>query len=323
MINDKSKYVILGAFPPPVGGVSIYCERKYKEIKIGKQYDARRVNTKSLKSLAMFFFDVTSWRLSNQPYLIEINGTNMLFFLLLFFLAKPKNCIYVDHNSSRRVIKKIDKFIFSFFMERIKKIIIVNSQLANNYKSSCKRKIIVKTPFIAPMADEVVKAKLKYSTPMLKLFDESVPVRNLVLCTAWKTVSTIKEKDLYGLLLTLDIYTELLPHFPNIHFIMMLGVVTDDKYGQRVLEVAEHLNKYNNCHLFCGNYSALPFLSKAKLLLRLTKTDGDSISVKEGLFFGCDVLCSDVVTRPVEALTVPLEYKQIINKIKTVIGTTK
>ncbi len=47
-----------------------------------------------------------------------------------------------------------------------------------------------------------------------------------------------------------------------------------------------------------GQYQFWPVYKRVHAFLRLTSTDGDSISIREAIHFGCPVLASDVVPRP-------------------------
>jgi hypothetical protein len=49
-----------------------------------------------------------------------------------------------------------------------------------------------------------------------------------------------------------------------------------------------------------GQKQLWPVFKYKPLFLRLTPTDGDSVSVREAIYFNCNVVASDVIQRPKE-----------------------
>jgi glycosyltransferase involved in cell wall biosynthesis len=66
-------------------------------------------------------------------------------------------------------------------------------------------------------------------------------------------------------------------------------------------------------------HSYYELLKKVDVMIRATSTDGDSISVKEALYLGKKVICSNVVSRPKETILYNYNDKEdlvtIINNI--------
>ena len=87
----------------------------------------------------------------------------------------------------------------------------------------------------------------------------------------------------------------------------MLGVITNDEFGLFIDSRINEVSQFKNIIVIKGGVSQLSVLDNTKVLLRLTKTDGDSVSVKEALDFGASVIASDVCPRPSDVILVSLE----------------
>lgn len=310
-------YILIGSFPPPLGGVSIYCSRRYELLRRSGE-NVRIVNT-SFKFSSIFRLSYYSlrYRFSNVTY--ELNSSNIIMLLLIMFLGISKKTVFVDHNSSRRVINNnLSCKVFHYLTSRFSKIKVVNSELKKNYRRDVQRKISTLSPFLPPsdLEMEVSKNQLKpFLTGILNSEE-----RNIVITSAWRPVNTLKEPDLYGILDCLAVYQQLIKKYPQYIFVLMIGEMAEDELSHRIRLLVVKLSRFKNFCFICGGLSQLALLPKTKLLLRLTKTDGDSVSVREAIYFGANVVCSNVVTRPANVATVPLnDTAELMAKIKEIL----
>ena len=58
-----------------------------------------------------------------------------------------------------------------------------------------------------------------------------------------------------------------------------------------------------------------------KLFIRATTTDGDSVSLREALYFGAPILASDVVPRPDGVMLFNLEKDDLSQKVDEYLGS--
>lgn len=313
---------LLGAKPPPLGGVSVYCTRRLNQLE-ENNIPFKHFDSKKKFNLISLILDSWILRLKKVEHTIEVNVSNPFVLAVLLMAGISSKCVFFDHNGSRRLIKKpFYKYIFTKFYRRCKHIQVVNASLKNNYCSI--ENISVKLPFLKPSPLEVELACKAFPCEFNFLFDNDLEERNIILTTAWKAVSTDNEYDLYGLLETLNIYKDLLPEFQFMNFVLMIGELGTSEFELEVLDKINALRNFSNFIFITGGVSQLPLLKNTKLLLRLTKTDGDSVSVREALHFNVKVIATDVTTRPFDVELVPpqsLDFTK--NKILTYLNSSK
>jgi len=305
------KYFVLGAMPPPLGGVSIYCMRRIESLKSVGRNVAVYNSTKKM-SLVLLILHAWWFRITNRNFTVEVNISNPLALFFLSVSGVARSSSFLDHNSSRRLKNgKVYSFCFKHFCRSAKSIAVVNPNLKKNYDFLPKVKqseIQVQSPFLAPTEFEVAEAKKRFPKHLEYLLKGST--RNIVLASAWMPVSTETENDLYGIKDTLKVFELCLASFPQITFVLMIGKFDDSVFSMETKELINELKKYSNFEFIEGGFSQLPLLPKTSTLLRLTKTDGDSLSVREVLHFGGNVIATDVTVRPPKVETVALKSSQ-------------
>lgn len=292
------KKIVLGAIPPPLGGVSTYCSRRLEQLNslnIGFGfYDSRSI-FEFLKFLTICIY----YNLLRKGYEVEVNVSNRFALLSMLILRISTKSIFIDHNGSRRLKNEfMGEVILYLFSKDAKKIHPVNDVLKNNYLSMgiSENKINVISPYLKPTYQEMKNAIDSFPKDFNHLTMSGG--RNIILSSAWQTASNENEYDLYGLLDVIEIYKKLSGDYKTLNFVLMIGVITEDNFGTLVSEKLSELSEISNIFIIIGGASQLPLLPKTKIFLRLTKTDGDSISVREALDMGAIVIATDVCPRP-------------------------
>jgi glycosyltransferase involved in cell wall biosynthesis len=307
-------HLFLGAIPPPIGGVSIYCKRRLEQLKL-QGVPVRFYNTNNRLNIISLIFFCCVLRLTKKRFLIEVNISSWLAILIICAFGLARKCIFVDHNSSRRFVKKkISAWVMNIFSERAMSVKLVNPGLKKNYASPHKVNFEMVSPFIAPSELEVLDAIKNFPPQHRSLLEKG----EIVFTSAWRTVSSHDEYDLYGLLKVLDIYECLVDKCPSTNFVLIVGEITNDEYGLKVKKKIDSLMPNENFHFVQGNVSQLALLPNTKVFLRLTKTDGDSLGVREAISLNIPVIASNVVWRPDEVTLVDLSNDE---KIKSLISS--
>lgn len=313
---------LLGAKPPPLGGVSVYCARRLNEL-AEKNIPFKYFDSK--KKINFILLILSSWilRLKKIEHTIEVNVSNPLVLALLSITRLTSKCVFFDHNGSRRLINNsFYNYIFTKFYRRCKHIKVVNPSLKKNY--SLVENISIESPFLKPSPLEYELACKVFPNEFRFLLNDKLETRNIVLTTAWKAVSNDEEFDLYGILDTLNIYKDFLPRFQSINFVLMIGELGASEFELDVVNKINALRKFSNFIFITGGVSQLPLLKNTKLLLRLTKTDGDSVSIREALHFNVKVIATDVTARPVNVeLVSPSSIEVTKNKILAYLNSFK
>lgn len=109
--------------------------------------------------------------------------------------------------------------------------------------------------------------------------------------------------DLYGIDLCVDLLHRCTEKFPNIGLLFALG--DPCAHGDYLGMMQRKLNSLGidrNFHFMTGQKELWPLFKVADLSVRPTVSDGDAISVRESLYFGCPVIASDAAQRPGETI---------------------
>lgn len=304
-----------GATPPPLGGVSVYCIRRIEQLK-KNNLPFKHFESKCKFNLVKLIFYSWFYSLKKADYTIEVNVSNPLVFLILMIAGLSKYCAFYDHNGSRRSQEnKIKHYIFRKFSRKCKSIMLVNDELRKNYEQCLDDKISINSPFLPPTKFELEIATEEFPFQFKYLMEGGR--RNIILTTAWRAISTNEEVDLYGLLDSLDVYELLVPVYTELNFVLMIGELDSSEFSMQIKKRISFLSGFNNFIFITGGVSQLPLLSKVKVLLRLTKTDGDSVSVREAIFCGAKVIATNVGYRPPETIlisNIEQELKPILIK---------
>ena len=100
-------YFILGAVPPPLGGVSVYVSRRLKTLRNNSSYRVWHFDSRFKINLIRMIFLSFIFLLLRRRFEIEVNVSNKLVIDILFFLGLSSNCIFIDHNGYRRLTSKV------------------------------------------------------------------------------------------------------------------------------------------------------------------------------------------------------------------------
>jgi glycosyltransferase involved in cell wall biosynthesis len=269
---SEPRLLIIGKIPPPIGGVTIHVQRL-------------------LNSLSNNFIDYCFYDYRKESY---INGLKKIFIaeivhlhfsnknVRLFFVLLLK-CLH-----KRIIITFHGKYAFDDFRDYLSLYISSCSFVLNHYtyknavkKIINKQKVQLISAFIPPGQDEDSLDEI-----IIKKINEISVHRKYILCTnANNFVIDEQGKDLYGIDFLLNIIRNRLD----------LCLIISDPSGK----LKEHYPvQYNNILFISEPHSFCEIIKISDMYIRATTTDGDSLSVKEGLFYRKKVIASDCVDRP-------------------------
>ena len=282
--------IVVGRYPPPLGGVSVFVKRKFTSLKAS---GCRAVDFNDkfwlLKLLALALKD-------NHVFLLNTTRLPILF-IFMFFGLLPKTIIY-DHNSSRRLWGKyFYRLIYLFFCSRVRSIRVVHKHLIYKYEEfGVNNNIEVESPFIPPDyagRNEIISA---YPSSVTHFMNDTSYYRVIFAISRFNLDD--RGCDIYGLRNAINLMESVVELNKNYRFMLAFGEFNRKNIPSDVINKINKLTEKNNLVLLCGQKDLWPVYECADLFLRLTSTDGESVSILEALHFGCIVLASDVVPRP-------------------------
>ncbi len=298
---ENKKILIVGAYPPPLGGVSVHIKRMVQLLrKNGFEVEAidiaKKQKTKLIRFLKLFqtiCFDGYD--------IVHIHGFSMKrdsFIFLLKYLRKFK-IYYTDHNP--RLCEGQNKIKLNFirqFIENLDFLIVVGEHILETYKRhyiKLPKNVLIKNAFLPPPMEEENRIIQTYSFETKEFLKNHKPI---VISNAFK-ILFYDGLDLYGLDLCVELTYRLKHEFPDIGFLFALA---DEEFNiayiNKVKEKIKELGIDKNFHFMTGQKELWPLFKMVDLSIRPTTTDGDAISIREALYFNCPVLASDAVNRP-------------------------
>lgn len=266
--------LIIGTTPLPIGGVSIHVKRLTDFLKINninfEIYDYKRESFRR-GFIKLIYSNIVHIHVSNKIF-------RLLLTLVSFLLRKPLIISFHGNYNFKNILDKLSV--------RLSSNIIVLNQFT--YQSALdlfpnSKKIRLISSFIPP---DIVAEKIsnEYSSKI----DDLKKYYKIVACTnAHDYVVDNLGQDLYGIDFLLKIFSS--RNFD--------ALVVSDPSGSLKTIYAEYLTNKNI--LFISEPQ--PFIDviiKSNVFIRATSSDGDSLSVKESLYFNVPVIASDCVDRP-------------------------
>jgi glycosyltransferase involved in cell wall biosynthesis len=295
--SSKKKVLIIGPFPPPYGGVSVHILRFKNLLKNEFIFDFidespnKKNDIFNIRSLKMF------------SYLQKIHKSDII------YIHSGSNLLRIFHLLTGRVFgKKITlalhgftssppKFIFyikGLIYRLANKIIIVNEDIKKRLYLP-EKKCVIKEAFIPPLLQE------EPSLPenIAHLISKSKQEGKVIICANAFRLEKYKNQDLYGLDMCIEVANRLLKKDRSFIFIYIVSSIDNKADDYTKMEQLINQSKLsNNFFLRNEKLSFVKLMQDSDIIVRPTNTDGDSLTIREGLFLNKKVLASDVVERP-------------------------
>lgn len=302
-----SKILIVGPYPPPLGGISVHLKRLEKNL-TKKGYDVDlfdtniRFNSK-VKSLSKIikFLKLIKMVIISQYDIVHIQYLYRGYIFIFDLLRKLKGfkLFFTDHNP--RLFDNSTNFSLYFkkrFIRRLDYLILVADHILEKYiKSNVKlpNNFLMKNAFLPPDLEEEDRIFRSYSQETKYFIYRHQP---LIIANAWK-IKFYKNMDLYGLDLCIELSGRLKKNFPDFGFLFALAnQYANVEYFMKMNDRINDLGIKENFHFMTDQKELWPLSKRADLSIRPTATDGDAISIRESLYFKCPVIASDIITRP-------------------------
>jgi glycosyltransferase involved in cell wall biosynthesis len=208
-------------------------------------------------------------------------------------------------------MQKVDRFVYS-----IPEVTIpVGIEIQNTLH--LKNRVHIKNAFLPP----ILENEAPVPGEIVKWIDEKRKAGNQVaIANAWR-LKTHNGQDQYGLDLCIDAAIRLKKMNRNICFVYAVsdphGDLNIKEYEQRITDN----NLWDIFYLQKSQVSFVQLIQHSDIVLRPSNTDGDALTVREGLYFNRPVVASDAVKRPEDALLFTDRnadsFVQMIDKVLT------
>lgn len=273
IFNNKDMYpLIIGRIPETnnIGGVGIFVSRLLKNSKFLNSNKYIFHSTKHLNILRLI-------RDIKNSSFVHFNGSNPKAMILVAFLCKVFN---------KKLILSIhgEVGITRGFLRQLENIAIKLSDFpVVGMASKAKAKSLnintkTSSAFIPPsdVKDKTVDALMK-----------DLPKDKKIFCTNANSFSfDFLGREIYGI-------TSLVNFFKNLEDSILLVVDSSKEYSAHFKS-----QSLKNVIFITKDIDFCQLLKKSFCFIRYTSTDGDSVSIREALYFGIPVIASNCIERP-------------------------
>ncbi len=291
----KKKLLIIGPYPPPFGGVSIHIKRliallgdNMEILKIDESFH-KKSTTFNLRYFNFFRY----FQLVLKANIIHIHSGHYFLRFIHFCTSKilQKKLIITVHAYEEKGKTFIEKYIDLFIFKHSTLVIFVSEEISQifNLKNS-----LIKNAFLPPQLYEEDLLPLEINNWIIDKKKKGY----YICCANASRLDMCNNEDLYGLDLSINAAKKCREQNLKIAFVFIVsdttGILNIGLYEDRI-------QKYDLTNLFFLHKFSISFIKlieQADIVLRPTNTDGDAITVREGLFLGKKVIASDVVKRP-------------------------
>ncbi|MBK3518014.1 glycosyltransferase [Carboxylicivirga marina] len=290
-LERYNRKLILGPYPPPLGGVSVYIYRLNKLLLNTHVSDFSKSNYLGvLRDVLFRKYDV-----------IHLNTNDVRIFILLILVKRfwQFDIFLTSHNPRLFDTKsKLKIYVIKKFFKSVDCLCVVGQHILDSYKQqkvTLPKEIIIEPAFVPPPLDEEKKIISTYPKELNDFINSHSPV---LVANAFRVV-LINDVDLYGLDLCVDLMTKIINERPNIGFVFAIAdEMTNASYLDKIRDKIYESNLEKNFYFLTGQKELWPLFKKADLMIRPTASDGYGVSIAEALFFDCHSIASDVCDRP-------------------------
>ncbi len=292
----RKKVYIIGPYPPPYGGVSVYIYR-YTKLLREMGFKVKNIDFYKFSNFKKLWF---LFSLVFNPDNITYHVNSIHFSINLAFLLRifPCEISYYAHSSlGLEELSGIRKKAFSLFLKRTDECVFVGELVKRDYQLrgfTFPTNSHIKPAFLPPPVDEELKIWNSYDeeTKIFLLNRKPLIVANAFRITFYDNV------DLYGIDLCIELTSLLKKEYPDLGFLFALAETGDQSYFSVLTKRIQNLKIEKNFYFLTGQKELWPIFRKAKLMIRPTYKDGFGISISEAQYLGCKTIASDVCIRP-------------------------
>ena len=292
-MKNPIRIAIIGHIAPPLGGVSVHLQRLQRLLANAVQFvvidESPRIkpgifNLRSHRPASYF-------RMLMCADLVHIHSSDwrLRFFhmLVALVLAKPAVVTLHSHRHASRFIIRADRWVLRRAAQRI----FVSERLAQKFKFDDGRSHIMPAflppawalePPLPPEVSALIRQKKQQGF--------TIAVSNASRLDIFDGV------DLYGLDLCLAACETLKQTGSTVVFLFVVSTPSE-----RLAEINRQIKKselQNVFYVIQDKLSFLRLIKAADVVVRATSSDGDSLTVREGLLLNRPVVASDCVPRP-------------------------
>jgi len=299
--NQKNTIILMGSFPPPIGGVSVYLDRLYRLLSSNGYKVLKWDISKGKINFYLDWLKFFAILFLRRDYTLHLHALNTKYLVACIIIKYFTNAELILTNHNVRFLETCNStnfLLLKILTKKLNKLIVVNPKIIDTYKENgfvIPNEIKTLNAFLPPPIEDENKILDSYSEETLNFFNRQNPI---LISNAYK-ISFYNNKDLYGLDLCIELTSMIKETYPSIGFVFALANSDSEiNYLRKMKERIFQLALEENFHFISNQQELWPLIKMSDLMIRATNTDGDSVSIREALYLNCPVVASDIVSRP-------------------------
>lgn len=308
MFNNKQKILILGVYPPPYGGISVHIKQLLEHLDLKNvDYNLFAAN-KVLPSQKICYFSsplIKMWEIFKaKANLVLDYDTNYKigyvrgwFFKVLLhsFAIKISGKKWVLVNFDGTFPDRINQFsylgkqILRFLLNKVEIIISANDAITKTlisvgYPANRIKKVL---PFLPPLEKNIKPAVPK---DLGKFMAEKRPIL---------TATAYAYQRFYNIEILAQAMKRLIVTYPELGLILLMSdKIVDAQYQKEVQNLINDAVLQEKIFIARNIDEVHSILKGSSAFIRTALIDGDSVSVREALYFGVPTIATDTGFRP-------------------------
>jgi glycosyltransferase involved in cell wall biosynthesis len=300
----KQKIEIWGVYPPPIGGISMYCRRLVESLHLIDDnvsmlnFAHSKTNIEYVRDVRYPIFEFLKLPFVSRK-IIHVQLRNVYFLVLLYMFGWRHSIVITLHNRKMLLLKGWQKYIINLFLKRTKHIIYNDDKFTEELLSMYSidsSKISILPTYMSPSEEE--------RKGLASDIENFINVHKYTISTNASVIVRNSWGDVYGLDQLIDLMNRLVNERKmDVGIVFLLAQIGDKSYYEDCCKTIEKLHLQDNFLIIVGSkVNGFEVWEKTDLFIRATMSDMEGISVKESLQFGTPVIASDVCSRPKEAV---------------------
>lgn len=293
-----SRHFLVATLPPPVGGVTVFVERRLANLRAG----GTRVSVRDWKKMGWVRRLAWLMEILGRPGrpVFELHGYET--WPMLALLVRPWPCRIVYHLHSARNLYVLSSWragIARAVLLRADQAVLVTKEVESAFVDAgwtLPTSRTIGSPWFEP--DLALEATwfLEYPDAVRRFIHSRRPLMVMQGSEGWH-----QGVDLYGFDLAVDLLVNAYRVHPTVGLLVGRPSPGSTAFQEHVKRCTARLEEAGCLDALCvldSNRRLGPAILRADLLLRPTADDGDSISIRDALFMGVPVVASDAAPRP-------------------------
>lgn len=294
------KLLMIGPAPTRIGGVSIHIKRLADLLKSEFEFDY----IDEMKGEIPGYFNLRSFSIIG--YLKKIKHADIVHIHSGVFILRCVHIIVAALVFRKKTIVSIHHdltveghiAVTKRLLKLCKCAILDSKEIYNQAASSDSEcKYYQKAAFLPPLisSEEVLPAEIVNWIQNIKSVENSI-----LMCSSTANLVLYNDQDLYGTDMCIESVIELNKMQTEKQYYLVLIISRSDQQKPLLKVYKEMVQKNGDDHILIWDRptSFLRIMDLSEIVLRPTNTDGDSLTVREALYFGKQIVVSDVVERP-------------------------